>query len=286
MSVIIDAHKPYFIQQTGTSVDKEIKMVQQCLKTNDSILYAVYEDCYNHPLKLQSGRELFSHYLEACHERLDILIKHFEEHPQSPIGSDLLLQALMLGRNTEFMQAEHIGKLRKHQSDSVRHSLMGKILDTYLSQVLRAECFRKTPVGKTTPDFIGISLSGDTVQLSKMTMSSDVLLYFYTSHDRRHQEIDYIRSYIENIHKDDITILGIDLQTDREKSRKYAMENGICWPVIKDSWADDLYQMGEWTIASFYPVDTELPIFFLIEKGGRLSCCKNISTLQVESFAK
>ena len=284
MSVLIDANNPYSIQQAGTSVDKETEDLRRYLKKNDSILYAKYEDYITHPYELRGGKDSFLYYLEACNERQELLIQYFEANPHTPIGSDLLLQALMLGREKNIKYTDVIGKLRDLQPCSVRKSIMGKILDTNLAHLSNVERFHEAPVGNKAPDFIGTTLSGTAVQLSQTTANRNVLLYFFTSNDRRHKEIDYIRSHFNNSSRDSISIIGIDLQTDQHKYSRYIKENSIPWPVIEDWWCDDLYQIGEWSIGSSYPLDTELPFFFMIEEGGILRYYGNLNQWKNSPF--
>lgn len=270
VSVLIDANNPYLLQQKGTSVDDEIEEVRQYLKMNDSILYVTYEDYIVHPYDLLSGKERFFYYLKACDDRRELLIQYFKEKPQASIGSDLLLQALMLGRMKDVKYAEIIEKLRGLQPCSVRKSLMGMILEANLKHLSVVERFRETPVGNKAPDFIGTTMSGNIIQLSQTATSGNIILYFFTSNDRRHKEIDLLRSFLKNNNGDSISIIGVDLQTDQHKFRRYIKENKIPWPVIVDKWCDDLYQIGEWSIGSSYPLNTELPVFFLIGRGGTL----------------
>ena len=90
MSVLIDANTPYFLKQTGTSVDKETENVRRYLRKNDSILYAKYEDYITHPFELRDGKDRFLYYLEVCDERQELLIQYFEANPHTPIGSEII----------------------------------------------------------------------------------------------------------------------------------------------------------------------------------------------------
>ena len=176
----------------------------------------------------------------------------------------------MLGRTKDVKYAEIIERLRVLQPCSVRKSLMGMILEANLTHLSVVERFRETPVDNKAPDFIGTTMSGNIIQLSQTATSGNIILYFFTSNDRRHKEIDLLRSFFKNNNGDSISIIGVDLQTDQHKFRRYIKENKIPWPVIVDKWCDDLYQIGEWSIGSSYPLNTELPVFFLIGRGGTL----------------
>ena len=134
MSVIIDASKPYSIQQAGTSIDSEIRVFRQFVLQNDSILYMAYEDYLSHPYELRQGRELYSYYIDACNERLELLMQYTEAHPQSPLGPDLLLQALMLGKQ----DIDDIVRKRALLTDSMRTSSMGQVVCKVLHYVKSA----------------------------------------------------------------------------------------------------------------------------------------------------
>ena len=144
-------------------------------------------------------------------------------------------------------------------------------------QIVRSGSYCNRTVGNKAPDFIGIALSGDVIQLSQLTLRGDVLLYFFTSNDRRHRELESLRPFYDQHSRDSLLIIGIDLQEQLDVTERYVKENDIQWTVVKDNWCDNLYHLGGWSIGSLFPV-AELPLFIMIAKGGIVQSCDNQMT--------
>ena len=264
LTITMDANNPRLFKQSGSSVDEEISQIHEFLKESDSILYASYN-------AHSKGKNMdwFSAYLEACYNREDVLLRCFEKYRMYQISPDLLIQALSINRTREYDNLSKIKDLRNLCPDNVKYSRMGELLDACINQASRVALCRQTPIGSKAPDFIGTTMSGDTVQLSLVKKDKPVLLCFFTSYAEQQVGVEDIRCYVDDYEERKYQYIGIDIQDDPCQWKKYLSTHSIPYPVIKDYWDEDLYHVWEWTIGTSYP-GGELPSFFIIDQDGKI----------------
>lgn len=266
----IDIQKPY-IHLSGTSIDDEYKEALSFYQQNDSVLYSQFDYFRSHPYELKKGKEdTFTSYLQICFEREQLLLDFCKSHQCYRIVPDLLSQALEIDTRKELTNIEQIRSIYLESPDTVKNSLLGKLLDSKIRQYTKSRRCIMEPVGSEAPDFLSTTTKGDTLQLSSFRDRDNVILLFFSSRFFGKKAMSHI---IHAIHKDtrDIkdpaTVIGIDLNIDTHKRRHPDDCQGLPFPVIRDNWSNDLFQIREWDIGSLFP-GGEFPYYFLIDKKG------------------
>lgn len=266
IKLTIDIQKPY-IHLCGTSIDNEYKESQTFFQQNDSILYAKYDYYCSHPYELKKGKEdTFTSYLHLCFKREQLLLDFCKNHPYYKIVPDLLCQALEIDWQKKLTAIDMIESEFLKLSKVVRASLLGKLLASKIREYTKSKrCFDK-PTGREAPDFLRITTKGDTIQLGSFRGRKNAMLLFFRS------SFDDIHNISNIIHKDmqednDFVIIGIDQNIDFPWRKDFYDNQELPFPVIRDKWNDDLFQIREWDIGSLFP-GGEYPYYFLIDKKG------------------
>ena len=252
IKLTIDAQKPY-IHLTGTSIDNEYKEVQTFFQQNDSILYAKYDYYRSHPYEFKGKEDTFTSYLQLCFKREQLLLDFCKNHPHYRIIPDLLCQALEIEMRKELTDIDKIENAYFKSPKIVRTSLLGRLLNTKIYQYNKLEKCISKPIGSEAPDFLRITTKGDTIQLSSYRDRKNVLLFFFSSWFDLKDLNNIVYNTIKDI-KDynDFAIIGIDQYIDSPWRKHYDHQN-VTFPVIRDKWSNDLFQILEWDIGSLFP---------------------------------
>ena len=118
-------------------------------------------------------------------------------------------------------------------------------------------------IGKSVPDFSAIDLDGNPISLQDYRGKVVLLNFWAVWFDPSTAEMTNVKK-IYNAYKDqDFDIIGISLDTEKAKLRRYINENDIQWRQIFDS------ASGEDAIVRRYGI-RRIPALWLVDREGKL----------------
>ena len=97
-----------------------------------------------------------------------------------------------------------------------------------------ATAFNTTFSGKVAPDFSLMSLDGETITLSQFRGEKPVVLDFFATWCPNCRRDMPKLSRLYNTYKDEVEVIGINLQEKESKVRDYILSAGISFPIVLD----------------------------------------------------
>ena len=209
---------------------------------------------------------------------------HFcKTHPHYRIVPDLLSLALDIDWKKGLKTIGKIEKLFIKSPAIVRTSLLGKLFNSKVGQYKKSKNCIKKAIGNEAPDFLRISTMGDTIQLGSFRGRNSVLLLFFTSRIRNFIYKYKSSMYNSRMNGNNVVTIGINLDIHSFELDSYRLNQDCQFPVIKDNWSDDLFQIKNWAIGSLFPIE-ELPYFFLINQRGMIVDMGHVRIRDRETF--
>jgi peroxiredoxin len=141
---------------------------------------------------------------------------------------------------------------------------MNKLLILLILSIFLFSCAEKTPFdkGEPAPKFETTDVEGNQQTIEQHTKNGKVvMLYFWADWcPTCKQEFPETQTYYENLSKDGLEILAINVKQPKEASEKFKEQFGATFPMLidADGKISDLYQV------------TELPTNFFIDEEGKI----------------
>lgn len=283
INLLIDINQPFAKELSGTNIDNEYIDLKNTLS---SVMksHGVLGDSINHvmslkfqhenePLVVDSLMKIFSslktklgqQYEKVSNLRLDF-VKRYSEYKIIP---DLLFSLA----KSEIISTDSLYAIYNSLPKVSQVSFMGQLALKQITENERLSRYKDVlRVGDKAPDFLRVSMQGDSVQLSNFKNKKYVLLDFWASWCvnciRNLPEVKKLYNLLSN---NDLQIIGISSDDRREDwlsaVKKYRIER---WPQIFSTNKSDESYFKEDDIGDEYNIQG-IPTYILIDKQGRIS---------------
>jgi len=285
IKIVIDKNNPYAYKLSGTSVEKENIELRNILFDDMNTFYRIRNNAQNKVQEIFNEIELHSdnhnladslmqkayYYkseLTVIAEKIDsIQLDFIKKHNTYQITPHLLYKLL---RN-DFISKDTIVAIYNDLLEQSKVTLLGRLALEQIKQKELLKNRKDISIGDLAPDFSRESMMGDTISLSNFIGKSYILLDFWASWCG-----PCIKGIpdIKNIHKkynENLIIIGISLDSDREDWLKAVNEHQIgMWPhILSDSVLDNSYFIHENSIMRKYNIGP-IPSYILIDKQGKI----------------
>lgn len=282
MKLVIDKDNPDAYKLSGTSVEKEHSELRNILSANMKISYQI-SDSANEIFKQIDLHNDDPIWVDRLMKKVDqfraeninnakqidsIQMDFIKKHNTYQIVPHLVY---LLARDNDIISIDTVAAIYNGLPEQSKTTLLGKLALEQIKQAERALNKKNIFVGDIAPDFIRVSMQGDTIRLTDYRGKSCILLDFWASWCG-----PCIKSIpdIKNIHKKykgNLKIIGISLDKDIKVWQKMVKDHQIgMWSQILSSYnPDNNYFGNEKDLSEIYHVNF-IPSYFLIDKQGKV----------------
>ncbi|WP_165045091.1 TlpA disulfide reductase family protein [Dysgonomonas sp. ZJ709] len=281
MNLTVDKDCPYAYQLSGTRVEKENIELRKELEKNEVFLFEKIEPVHNiiEQINLHNNdssirdslmnildkyrNELIANSEQIDKTRLDFVSRYNTYQ----IAPDLLY----LAAKRSLVNIDTIKRIYNSLPEQSKMTLMGKLTDRKIEQIVNQEKRRIPMVGDIAPDFIREDLSNKIVQLSKFRNKNYVLLDFWASWCGPCLKGIPIMKKIHNQYSDKgLVIVGISCDDDKNNWLGAIDKNGLRqWSQILSTQTIDNSVFKEDDISDIYDAEF-IPLYVLVDKQGTI----------------
>lgn len=267
IEVNLDGSAPYRVSQSGTSVDKELAVVNDYLLENSK---RSYNDCFNQFSGYCYHTEHYDlrEHEQTIKQRQTLLLSFCRSHIDYRIVPDLLHQVLLLYEGEmlsthEIVNIHHVlqGIFRKIPSEN-RNSEFYEMLEWEMKQIqLTAKA--NGHIGEKAPDIQFKTAYGSLFQLQSYLRDGFVLLHF----GGNNIAVDEFRKLADYYNIPKLKLISITENCMPEDETAFAQFVGGRWPVSLYAHGYSYYGMRLVSPAFIYQVGA-LPLCVLISPNG------------------
>jgi len=275
LTLEIDGNRPLQVQETGTSVDDELALLNHYTIENDSMLFYWHQKALDWVYITEYDFDDVAEYDKWCQKRKDLLLEFCNAHVGFKIVPDLLCQVLEIDKagsleKKPFEKIKTIKSLSKRIPEEVISSPMGRILQNSLRIAECAAKAQRHPVGALMPNISFTMIDGQCQRISDYRDSKYVLLHVWSDYCYNCElEIIAIENFRHRFTKN-LEIISISrLEQSKDEWTKSLERCQIDWVQTMDTWYTELYQIYSPQIVSLLPCSL-LPCFILIDMDGKI----------------
>jgi peroxiredoxin len=278
----IDEKNPFASEFSGTSVDREYEdlrysmtHVQKAINTNiDTIQYLFSQmGLHENEQAMKDSLMQRAYYFKAKYieneKNLDSLRLDFiYTHNSYKIIPDLLYS---LSR-TETFEINKLKAIYNRLPKENQASLMGQLALKQIHERERLSGMQEIQISDVAPDFLRISMQGDSIRLSDFRNKSYVLLDFWASWcGPCLKSMPEVKNVFKRFGESDLRIIGISSDSERKNWLKAIRQNQIGgWSQVLQKFELDKDSFSKTTdIVDTYHIQA-IPTYILIDKKGKV----------------
>lgn len=261
IEVNLDGSAPYRVSQSGTSVDKELAVVNDYLLENSK---RSYNDCFN---QFSGYCYHTEHYDLLEHEktikqRQTLLLSFCRSHIDYKIVPDLLHQVLLLD-DYKFLQCHKVDSIFQTIFQESSNSDFYDLLAWEIKQV-QLSVKLQTANDALAPDFQSVALDGTPFKLSNVLGRDTVLLHFTTGSELIESDWQLLAAYNS---KPDLKLISIVRWHSVKDLNHFSASVNSRWPICISAFDASYYGIRVLDPFSLFPFKL-LPAYVLISPKG------------------
>ena len=275
ISLTLVHDRPFLLQETGTSVDDELKTFRRFFRENDSILWIKHKKATEFVYHTEYDYDDVEEYHRWCQKRKMLLLRFCKSHIDYRIVPDLLCQVLEIDNaasfeEEQFARLNSVKRIFRKIPEESKVSATGILFQKKIKIAESAKKAQKHPVGAEIPDLSFVTSDRRCISLSDYRGKAYILLHLWSNYCFDCQEekkaiLDFRKTF-----QDSLEIISVSrLENNKEE---WIHNTGSCqldWPQVLECWHTDLYNLFSDQIGGMLPVSL-LPAYILIDKKGRI----------------